>query len=148
MAPAVSAATELADEIDAGDFEDRAWMIDALERAAVLLRASELPPARWIIGEGVELKPGHAIIAGRVVALPPLPPADDFPCCAPGSTAHAPTLLPFCDCDSVDKYGDDLGEHGPRCPYHLAVLRISPSISARELDDLCVRTLRAMAAAS
>lgn len=55
-------------------------------------------------------------------------------------------LLPFCDCGSVDKYGDDLGEHGPRCPYHLAVLRISPTLSSRELDDLCMRTLRAMAA--
>lgn len=59
-----------------------------------------------------------------------------------------PTLLPFCDCGSVDKYGDDLGEHGPRCPYHLAVLRFAPSLSARELDDLCMRTLRAMSVIS
>lgn len=56
-------------------------------------------------------------------------------------------LLPFCDCGSVDKYGDDIGEHGARCPYHLAVLRISPTMSARELDDLCIRTLKAMARA-
>lgn len=53
--------------------------------------------------------------------------------------------LPFCNCGSVDKYGDDLGEHGPRCPYHLAVLRLSSWMSTRELDELCARTLRAMA---
>lgn len=54
-------------------------------------------------------------------------------------------LLPFCDCGSVDKNGDDLGEHGDACPYHLAVLGLSPMVSARELDELCRRTLAAQA---
>lgn len=31
---------------------------------------------------------------------------------------------PACDCGSVDKYGDDIGEHGPRCPYHLAAVAL------------------------
>lgn len=30
--------------------------------------------------------------------------------------------FPPCDCGSVDKYGDDLGEHSPSCPYHLAAV--------------------------
>lgn len=29
---------------------------------------------------------------------------------------------PPCNCGSVDKYGDDLGEHSPTCPYHLAAI--------------------------
>lgn len=32
-------AVDLADEIRAGDFEDRGWMIDALDRAEAMLRA-------------------------------------------------------------------------------------------------------------
>lgn len=30
--------------------------------------------------------------------------------------------LPPCDCGSVDKHGDDIGEHDPTCPYHLAAV--------------------------
>lgn len=57
-----------------------------------------------------------------------------------------PGLLPFCDCGSVDKYGDDLGEHGPRCPYHLAVLEhVAAKTPTEVLDALCKRTLEAQA---
>lgn len=38
--------------------------------------------------------------------------------------APEPKLDPMtCDCGSVDKYGDDLGEHSQTCPYHLEALR-------------------------
>ena len=33
------------------------------------------------------------------------------------------STLPACDCGSVDKYGDDLGEHDATCPYHLEAVR-------------------------
>lgn len=56
-----------------------------------------------------------------------------------------PELLPFCDCGSVDKNGDDLGEHGDECPYHLAVVRLAEALPRFALDDLCKRTLAAQA---
>lgn len=41
-----------------------------------------------------ELRPGHwlVLLDGEPLAFVtvPEPPADDFPCCSPGSTAHAP----------------------------------------------------------
>lgn len=83
---------------------------------------------------------GCADTTPRVSEIPDLPVGRE-------ERETPPDLLPFCDCGSVDKYGDDIGEHGPRCPYHLAVLRVSPMMSARELDALCLRTLKAMARA-
>lgn len=32
--------------------------------------------------------------------------------------------LPPCNCGSIDKNGDDIGEHASTCPYHLAAVRI------------------------
>ena len=68
-------------------------------------------------------------------------------CAMPDERPSERGLLPFCDCGSVDKYGDDLGEHSLGCPCHRAVLELalSPTISNRELNDLCKRTLAAMA---
>lgn len=40
----------------------------------------------------------------------------------PTSPRHDDAAFPPCDCGSVDKYGDDIGEHGPTCPYHLAAV--------------------------
>lgn len=75
------------------------------------------------------LPAGHALIGGVVVPLP---------------SKQAP--LPFCNCGSVDKYGDDLGEHGPHCPYHLAVVgHVAAKTPPAVLDDLCRRTLAAQA---
>lgn len=37
-----------------------------------------------------------------------------------------------CNCGSVDKHGDDLGEHSPTCPYHLAAIRKFGSLPPRE----------------
>lgn len=37
-----------------------------------------------------------------------------------------------CNCGSVDKYGDDIGEHSPTCPYHLAALRKYGPLPPRE----------------
>jgi len=49
-----------------------------------------------------------------------------------GSGDEAPAIdsLPPCNCGSVDKHGDDLGEHSPRCPYHLAALAIFGALPA------------------
>lgn len=32
--------------------------------------------------------------------------------------------LPPCNCGSIDKNGDDIGEHASTCPYHIAAVRI------------------------
>jgi hypothetical protein len=53
--------------------------------------------------------------------------------------------FPDCDCGSVDKWGDDLGEHSPRCPYHLEVLRWAEVYPPRALDAACKRALARMA---
>jgi hypothetical protein len=60
-------------------------------------------------------------------------------------TALGAALLPDCDCGSVDKYGDDIGEHSPRCPYHLAVLRLTPLVDRQTLDRVCKASLERMA---
>lgn len=61
------------------------------------------------------------------------------------NTALGAALLPDCDCGSVDKYGDDIGEHSPRCPYHLAVLRLAPLVDRQTLDRVCKASLERMA---
>ena len=85
--------------------------------------------------------------------LPPAPVRSvtftaDIPADARERAGIAPSergLLPFCDCGSVDKNGDDLGEHGDECPYHLAVVNLSRWIAQADLDALCKRTLAAQA---
>lgn len=100
---------------------------DALKAAAAAEWEADIPAE--IRARAASLPAGHALVDGVVVPLP---------------AERAP--LPFCDCGSVDKNGDDLGEHGPRCPYHLAVLgHVAAKTPPAVLDELCRRTLAAQA---
>lgn len=55
--------------------------------------------------------------------FPPLKPYSFGPTNTPTGTRADVADLPPCDCGSVDKNGDDLGEHDPTCPYHLEAVR-------------------------
>lgn len=77
--------------------------------------------------------------------LPILEPTPVQPAARAHDTALGAALLPDCDCGSVDKYGDDIGEHSPRCPYHLAVLRLAPLVDRQTLDRVCKASLERMA---
>lgn len=44
--------------------------------------------------------------------------------------------FPPCNCGSIDKWGDDLGEHSATCPYHLAAVRAFGETHAAERAEM------------